>query len=103
VSIKVLPLFYSPLGFQKLTISTSAVGFTKPAVTPTVRAVTVTVETNNIRYRIDGSDPDATTGHLLYDGDVLDITNVNSINSFKAIAVGSDATIHITYYGGGGP
>lgn len=100
---KVLPLFYSPLGFQKLTVSSSAVGFTLPSVVPTIRAVTVTVETNSIRYRLDGSDPTATDGHLLYDGDVLDITNVNSILAFKAIAVGSDAAIQITYYGGGGP
>lgn len=103
MSTKVLPLFYSPLGFQKLTVSSSPVGFTLPAVTPTVRAVTVTVETNSIRYRLDGTDPTTTTGHLLYDGDVLDITNVNSILSFKAIAVGADGTIQITYFGGGGP
>lgn len=103
MSTKVLPLFYSPLGFQKLTVSSSAVGFTKPSVVPTIRAVTVTVETNSIRYRIDGTDPDSSTGHLLYDGDVLELTNVNSINSFRAIATGSDATVQITYYGGGGP
>ena len=100
---KVLPLFYSPLGFQKLTVSSSAVGFTLPSVVPTIRAVTVTVETNSIRYRLDGTDPDTSTGHLLYDGDVFDITNVNSILAFKAIAVSSDATIQITYFGGGGP
>lgn len=103
MSTKVLPLFYSPLGFQKLTVSSSPVGFTFPSVTPTIRAITVTVETNSIRYRLDGSDPDTSTGHLLYDGDVLDITNVNSLKNFKAIAVTSDATIQITYYGGGGP
>ena len=103
MSVKVLPLFYSPLGFQKLTVSSSAVGPTKPTVTPTVRAITVTVETNSIRYRIDGSDPTTTDGHLLYDGDVLDITNVNSVNSLKMIAAGSDATVQITFYGGGGP
>lgn len=100
---KVLPLFYSPVGFQKLTVSSSAVGFTKPTVTVTIRAIQMTVETNNIRYRMDGPNPDASTGHLLYDGDVLEITNVESINNFAAIATGSDATVQITYFAGGGP
>ena len=100
---KVLPTFYSPVGFQKLTVSSSPVGFTLPVVTPTIRAIQMTVENYNIRYTVNGTTVTTTTGHLLYDGDVLELTNVESIKNFSAIAASSDAVVQITYYAGGGP
>ena len=93
------PTYYSPIGFQKLTVDT-AVGLTLPA-TPQVRGVQLTVENYNIRYRIDGSDPDSTTGHLLYPTDVLELLNVDAIGNLRVIKVTSAAVVQITYFGGG--
>jgi hypothetical protein len=38
---------------------------------------------------------------LLYNGDTVEILNVDAINNFKAIRVTNDMKIMITYYGGG--
>jgi hypothetical protein len=97
---RVLPAYYSPIGFQKLTVSNSAVGFTLPS-SPQVRSVIFGCETDQIRFKVDGTSPDSTTGLLVNAGDVVEITNVDMINNFKAIRVTTDATLQITYFGGG--
>lgn len=100
MQVRALPTFYSPIGFQKLTVSDTAVGFTLPA-TPVTRAVVFSVESDQIRFRVDGSDPDSTTGILLSAGDIVEITNVDMVNNFTAIRVTTDATLQIHYFGGG--
>ena len=104
-TIRVLPAYYSPIGKQALTVSSSAVGFTLPA-TPQVRAVLLTVEytvasTDYLRYWATGDAPTASDGQALYHGDILEITNVDMINNFQAIAVGNDMKLMIQYFGGG--
>lgn len=100
MTTRVLPSYYSPTGFQKLTVSSSAVGFTLPTTVQT-RAVIFTVETNQIRMKVDGNDPNATDGILLYVGDEVELTNVQMINNCKLIATGSDGLVQIHYFGGG--
>lgn len=100
MSVRSFPTFYSPIGFQKLTVSSTAVGFTLPT-SMQVRAVNFTCETDQIRFRVDGSNPDSTTGVLVNDGDIVDLLNVDAINNFKAIRITNDATIQIHYFGGG--
>lgn len=94
--------------FEKITVSTSAVGIstakiTRPSTTlgqsRTAEYAVVTVETNNIRYRTDGTNPDSTTGHLLAAGDALLLDNYDDIRRFKAIrdtAAAADATIQVS-------
>lgn len=107
MALKVLPHFYSPVGFQKLTVSSSAVGFTLPSVGVTIRAVIFSMEgtatTDTIRIKVDGNDPTSTDGLLIYDGDVVEITNVNMVNNFKGIARAGDCVLQIHYFAGGGP
>jgi hypothetical protein len=98
-SVRAFPTYYSPIGSQKLTVDT-AVGLTLPNA-PQTRAVQISVEGYSIRFQVDGTTPDSTTGHLLYVTDVLELTNVNAINNLKMIKVTSAATVQITYYGGG--
>jgi hypothetical protein len=102
---KIIPTFYSPVGKQVLTVSSTAVGFTLPT-TVQIRAVYFSVEyatatTDTLRFWVDGSTPDASNGMLLYNGDTVEILNVDAINNFKAIRVTNDMKIMITYYGGG--
>lgn len=101
MTMRVLPSYYSPTGFQKLTVSSSAVGFTLPANVPQVRAVIFTVENNPIRMKVDGGDPTTTDGILLYIGDEVELTNVTMINNCKLIAQSSDGLVQIQFFGGG--
>lgn len=92
--------------FETLTVSNTAVGLT--ATTYHVKSstaapnqiaeyATITVETDSIRYRTDGTDPDGSTGHLLGPGDVLYLTSADDIRRFKAIRVTNDSTLMVSY------
>lgn len=99
MSVRTVPSYYSPLGFQKLIVD-SVVGFTLPIEPPIVRAVQFSVETDQIRFRLDGVNPDASTGVLMEKGDSLQLTNRELIMNFRAIKVTAAATIQIHYFGG---
>lgn len=101
MTTRVLPSYYSPTGFQKLTVSSSAVGFTLPTSVPQTRAVIFTVENNPIRMKVNGDDPTTTDGILLYVGDEIELTNVDMINNCRLIAQSSDGLVQIHYFGGG--
>lgn len=100
MTTRVLPSYYSPTDFQKLTVSSSPVGFTLPA-TPQTRAVIFTVENNPIRMKVDTGTVSATDGLLLYVGDEVELTNVEMINNCRLIAQSSDGLVQIQYFGGG--
>jgi len=100
-TVRTLPSYYSPISFEKITVSTSSIPFTTIPSTPICRAVMVTVETDQVRFRVDGSAPDSTTGHLLNVGDILMLENVTMIANFRVIRVTTDATIQVSYFGGG--
>jgi hypothetical protein len=101
VASRVVSIHFPPLGFQKLTVSSSAVGLTVPTTDPkaVVRSAHFTVETANIRMRYDGSDPTTDTGELLYVGDVVELSNIEMVSDVKFIAVSSDGVIQIHYHG----
>jgi hypothetical protein len=102
-SIRAFPTYYSPLGFQKLTVSSSPVGFTLPTVSKTnpIRAVIFTCENNDIRMKIDGGAASATDGLLVKANDIVEILNVEAILNCSLMAVAADAIIQIEYFGGG--
>ena len=97
-------------GFEKLTVSN-----TPKALTASVYNVvdsglngnqitrkyaefaTISVEGDQIRYRLDGNNPDTTTGHLLNPNDVLFLNSGADIMRFRAIRITSDATIQVSY------
>lgn len=92
--------------FETITVSGTAVGFT--ATTYHVKSSTnaphkiaefavVSVETDSIRYRTDGSDPTGSVGHLLMAGDVLFLSSADDVRKFKAIRVTTDATLQVSY------
>lgn len=92
--------------FEKLTVSntskalTSTVYFVQSATNAPNKIAdfaTISVEGDQIRYRLDGTAPDSTTGHLLGIGDVLTLSSANDIRNFRAIRVTADATIQVSY------
>ena len=83
-----------PLGYQQLTVSSSAVALTVPAG---AAFALINVETDAVRWRDDGTNPTATVGmkvlvdgSLEYDGDLAAI---------KFIRVTTDAKLNVSYYG----
>jgi len=96
---------YDIRDFETITVSSTAIGFTATKIKPTTgdfKGMTAveaffTVETAQIRFRCDGTDPTSSVGHLLSSGDSVTIRGKNNVNNFKAIRVSSDATIQVSY------
>lgn len=85
---------------EAITIADAAIGLTaaKLASTPRPKKVIITVETAQFRYRIDGTDPSATVGHLVNPMDSIVLEGYSQMNNFKAIRKGAtSAEIFVTY------
>lgn len=87
-----------PIYYERLTVTNTAVSSLNEVYREDSNAAFITVETNNIRYRIDGGDPDANDGHLVYASQNLWFECPASIRKFKAIGSGGNATLIVTYY-----
>lgn len=88
---------------ESITVSSTAIGFTAANLTKALTLyqrgcsdVLVTVETNPIRFTVDGTTPTSTVGHLLNAGDIYTCDGADAA-AFLAIRTGSDATIKCTY------
>jgi hypothetical protein len=58
-----------------------------------------TVETNPVRFRLDGTDPTAAEGHLLQAGDSIVVTGYSNLSKLRFIRQGAaDGTVKATYY-----
>ena len=88
--------------YEAITVNT-ATGFTAAKLAPQglagrmVEWAMLTVETDQIRYRIDGGVPSSSVGHLMNVGDPLVLVGVVAIQNFQAIKVTNNATIQVTY------
>lgn len=91
---------YIPFDYETITVASLAIGFTasKLASSPKPKKVFVSVETARIRYRIDGTDPTSTVGHILDPMDTLVLEGFSQLNNFKAIRTGATSgTLQVTY------
>ena len=93
------------IDFATLAVSTTAVGLASasPAITAgaTVHRAIITVETDSVRWRADGTAPTSTEGHLLYVGNALQLVDANYESFLRAIQfirVTADAALKITYF-----
>lgn len=85
----------APLGYQALTVSTAAVS---PTVPTGAAVALITVESNPIRWRDDGSAPTAAVGTPQTAGQAL--WYQGSLARLQLIRSGGvDATVHFNYYG----
>jgi hypothetical protein len=63
------------------------------------RAALVSSENGDTRFRIDGGQPSASSGHYLTSGDTLVLTGTQAIQQFRAIRSGdTDAVLRVTYF-----
>jgi hypothetical protein len=89
---------------EAITVSSTAIGFTASKVVHASngsihpREAIFRVETDEIRFRLDGTDPDASTGHLASAGETIKITGEADIVAFRAIRVTNDASIFAHYF-----
>ena len=81
-------------GFEKLSISSSAVNLTVPARAQSFLGY---LETNDVRIRTDGTDPDATTGTLIKAGSQI-LLGSEELKTHKFIRVSADATLNGHFY-----
>jgi hypothetical protein len=89
------------MGYQQLSSLSSATGLTVPTQTPNGSATKanfaiIVAETQNVRWRDDGTDPTASVGMLLvagvpfqYDGD---------LSRIKFIETPASAKVNVSYY-----
>ena len=95
------------LGFETITVSTTAIGCTSTQVRKFSSGVRqeatsafFTAEGANARYRMDGTDPTASVGHLLNSGEALTVDGLENLTKLRFIRDdATDVTLSVTYFG----
>ncbi len=90
-----------PLDKEEVTVSNTAIGFNTAIVQQSAgnaAIAVVTVETDSIRYWVDGSTPTTSSGHLGPADSAFTICGLNSIKNFLAIRVTNDAAIKASFF-----
>ena len=88
------------VGAQAARLSTLKI---KPASGPyanlSARAALISLEDGDIRFRLDGGAPNATSGHYFTNGDTLVLSGTQALKQFQAIRAGDvSATLRVTYF-----
>ena len=85
--------------YESVTITNSATALTAGTYGAATHAV-ITAETAPMRFRIDGTAPTASEGHLLNPGDTVTLTSAADIAAFRGIRTGATSgVIKVTYSG----
>ena len=83
--------------YEAVTVTNAAaIGLTLATYSNAETAL-ITVESNPVRVRYDGTAPTTTEGHLLSSGDTIMLNSTEDIYNFKAIATGGNAALKVTY------
>ncbi len=84
----------APKGYQQITSLASATALTVP--TGAVIAL-IQAETQSVRWRDDGTNPEAGVGLVIAAGDTIAYTG--SLSAFKVIETTGSAKLNVSYYG----
>lgn len=84
--------------YESITVAATALGLTAASINNKNLAF-LTLETAEIRYRLDGTAPTSAEGHLLEPGDVLELFGSNVLANFKAIRTGATSGVLKCSYG----
>lgn len=83
--------------YESVTVANAAIGLTALTIAGYSKAK-ITVETAQLRYRIDGGNPTAAEGHIANIYDLIVLTSAADMVAFKAIRTGdTSAVIKCTY------
>ncbi len=101
--------FFTPYAFETITVDGTVKQLTATKLKPYstqaqrdmghARLVLITVETHDVRYTLDGTDPvSGTTGHIIPAGGALSFANFQALLNYKFTREGgSSATFQVTY------
>lgn len=84
-----------PIGFDTITVSSTAVGLNAPRGTEYAE---ISLESNAIRKRDDGTDPTSSVGILLPAGTLFGVCQ-NSLSKIRFIRQTADGLLNVSYYG----
>jgi hypothetical protein len=96
-----------PGDYEMITVGTQVVSLSDDKICPRTgpytrmqaRAVLLSSEDGDLRFRIDGGQPSSSTGHYLTNGDTLVLTGTQAIKQFLAVRAGeTDSTLRLTYF-----
>lgn len=96
-----------PGDYEVVTVGGAAVGLSLDKIKPqsgiyarlSARAALLTLEDGDVRFRIDGGQPSASSGHYLTSGDVLVLTGTQALTQFQAFMAGDvSGTLRVTYF-----
>jgi hypothetical protein len=82
--------------YESITVANTAIGFTSASITGTAWTASsafCSLETAQIRWRADGTNPTSSEGHLMNVGDTVTVSGYNSISNFKAIRTGATSGV----------
>ena len=83
--------------YEAITVSSAAVSLTTATILGKESAV-ITVETAVVRFRLDGTAPTSSEGHVLEVGDVLELDSSESMANVRFIRRdGTSATLRCSY------
>jgi len=82
--------------YSTLAVSSTAIAIPAAIRNLKVDFALVTVETDQVRFRTDGTDPTASEGHLLNVGDALELHDMQEVQNIRFIRVTADATLKIS-------
>ena len=86
--------------FETITVSNAAIGPSAATAFPGSSPATYglfSVETDNVRFRVDGASPTASVGHLLLPNQNVEIFGAENLKNLKFIRTNGDATIQASY------
>ena len=94
---EIYPAGLAPAGYEQVTVADSAIGLSE--IPKDVVRADFVVEAQPIRVRVDGTDPDASTGFLYIAASKFTLYGKQALNAFSAIRDGgSSATLGVRYF-----
>ena len=95
----VFPADFWGSSYGTITVTDAAIGVDPGKIG--TGGIFLTLETGQIRFRFDGTDPSSTEGHLLEVGQTLTLLNIRSVRQLKMIRTGLTSGVakvtHLSY------
>jgi hypothetical protein len=84
-----------PVGYEQVTVGTTAVGLTVP---PGATKAVIRVDAQPVRFRDDGTNPTSSTGFLFKDNDIFEAYGESILQGKFIRDGGTNATLNVLYY-----
>ncbi len=101
VFVLMFPIVSMGITYESITVADTAIGITAGYLPSSVIGcqywknidLMCTLETAQVRFRLDGTSPTTSEGHILNAGDILYVKSCMEIYYFKAIRTGSTSGV----------